>query len=138
MVAIASQTSIDWVPKPKISIKISREKVQSLFIYSPTPFAISAPLIASSCQSGVVVFHSNKRATSDGPDICLTAEVLDYSITSAVSDRGHVERTSQLLFTTVESHLSEGQVSPQLIHGTILQKRLVVMATADSSVGRLF
>ena len=66
-------------------------------------------------------------------DVSLTAEVLDYSFTSAVSNRGHVERTS-LLFTAVESHLSERRVSPQLIHGTLSEYRLVVMVTADSTV----
>ena len=66
-------------------------------------------------------------------DIRLTAEELDYSFTSAVSDRGHVERTS-LLFTAVESQLSERQVCPQLFHGTLSENCLVVMVTADSTV----
>ena len=66
-------------------------------------------------------------------DVRLTAEVLDHSFTSAVSDRGHVERTS-LLFTAVESQLSERQVCYQLLHGTLLQKRLVVVIVANSSV----
>ena len=43
-------------------------------------------------------------------DIRLTAEVLDYSFTSAVSDRGHVEGTPMMLFTAVESQLSERQM----------------------------
>jgi len=94
---------------------------------------IVSPLAANSCQSGVVIFNSNKRATGIRLDIRLTAEVLDYSFTSAVSDRGHVERTS-LLFTALESQLSERQVRSELIHGTLGQKRLVVMVTADSAV----
>jgi len=40
--------------------------------------------------------------------------VLDYS---SVSDRGHVE-CAPLIFTAVESHLSERQASPQLLHDT--------------------
>ena len=67
----------------------------------------------------------------------MTAEVLDDSFTSAVSDRGHVEGTS-LLFTAVESQLSERQVCAELIHGTLCQKRLVVMVTADFTVGCLY
>ena len=63
----------------------------------------------------------------------LTAEVLDYSFTSAVGGRGHVERTS-LLFIAVESQLSERQVCYELIHGTLGQKRLVIVIAADSSV----
>ena len=95
--------------------------------------AIISPLAASSCQSRVVILHSNKRATGIGLDIRLTAEVLDYSFTSAVSDRGHVERTC-LLFTAMESYLSEIQVSSELIHGTLGENCLVVMVTSDSTV----
>ena len=104
--------------------------VQSILIYSMPPFAnvtahtIISPLTANSCQSRVVILHSNKRATGIRLDIRLTAEVLDYSFTTAVSDRGHVERAS-LLFTAVESQLSERQVCSELIHGTLRQKRLV-------------
>ena len=66
-------------------------------------------------------------------EVVLTAEVLDYSFTSAVSELGHVERTS-LLFTAVESYLSERQVCSELIHGTLGENCLVVMITADSTV----
>ena len=117
--------------------------IQSLLISSMPPFAnviartIISPLAANSCQSRVVILHSNKRATGIRLDIRLTAEVLDHSFTSAVSDRGHVERTS-LLFTAVESQLSERQVCSELIHGTLCQKRLVVMVTADINVWRLY
>ena len=113
--------------------------VQSILISSMPPFAtiiaytIISPLAANSCQSRVVILHSKKRTTGIRLDIRLAAEVLDYSFTSAVSDRGHVERTS-LLFTAVESQLSERQVCSQLGHGTLCQKRLVVMVTADINV----
>ena len=66
-------------------------------------------------------------------DIRLTAEVLDYSFTNAVGHRGNVERTS-LLFTAVESQLSERQVCSELTHGGLSQKRLVVMVAADSAI----
>ena len=66
-------------------------------------------------------------------DVSLTAEVLNYSFTSAVSDRCHVERTS-LLFPAVESHLNERQVGPQLFHGTLRENCLIVVITADSTV----
>ena len=117
--------------------------IQSILTSSSPPFAnvmartIISPLAANSCQSRVVILHSNKRAAGIRLDIRLTAEVLDYSFTSAVSDRGHVERAS-LLFTAVESQLSERQVSSELIHGTLCQKHLVVMVTADFTVGRLY
>ena len=66
-------------------------------------------------------------------DVRLTAEVLDYIFTSAVSDRGDVPSTS-LSFTAVESQLSERQVSSELIHEARRQKRQVVMVTADFTV----
>ena len=96
-------------------------------------YIIISPLTANSCQSRIVILHSIKRATGVRLDIRLTAKVPDYSFTSAVSDRGDVERAS-LLFTAVESQLSERQVFSELIHGTLCQKRLVVMVTADFTV----
>ena len=112
---------------------------QTILNYNTAPFAniiahtIISPLTANSCQSRVVILHSNEQATGIRLDIRLTAEVLDYSFTSAVNDRGHVEGTS-LLFTTVESQLSERQVCSEIIHGTLCQKRLVIMVTADFTV----
>ena len=74
-----------------------------------------------------------KGATGIRLDIRLTAEVLDYSFTSAVRDRGHVECTP-LLFTAVESQLSERQVCSEFFHGNLFQKRLVIAIATDSSV----
>ena len=48
-----------------------------------------------------------------------------------------MERAS-LLFTAVESQLSERQVRSELIHGTLRQKRPVIVIVADSSVWRLY
>ena len=91
------------------------------------------PLAANSCQSRVVILHSNKRATGIRLDIRLTTEVLHYSLARAVSDRGHVEYTS-LVFTAVESQLSERQMCSEFFHGPPPQKRLVIVIVADSSV----
>ena len=63
----------------------------------------------------------------------MTAEVLDYSFTSAVSDRGHVEGTS-LLFAAVESQLSERQAFSELIHGVFVQKCFAVVTASNSPV----
>ena len=92
----------------------------------------SPPFASFRCFGGVVV-HCNEWITRGWKYVSLTAEVLDYSFTSAVSDRGHVERTS-LLFTAVESNLNERQVGPQLFHGIFRENCLVVMVTADSTV----
>ena len=94
---------------------------------------IKSPVTANSCQFRVVILHSDKRVTGVRLDVRLTAEVLDYSFTNAVSDRGHVERTP-LLLTAVEPQLSERQVCSELIHGTLCQKSLVVMVTADFTI----
>ena len=103
--AIWSQQPVIWI------CYISHMVVQSILIYSiPPPFAdvmartIISPLAANCCQSGVVILHSNKRATGVGLDIRLTVEVLDYSFTSSASDHGYVECTS-VFFTAVESQL---------------------------------
>ena len=113
--------------------------VQSVFFSLGPPFTnvvnctiFCTPLLANFRCLGIVIFHCDKRVTRVRHDIRLTAEVLDYSLTTAVSDCDHVERTS-LLFTAVESQLSERQVCSQLIHGTLRQKYVVVIV-ADSPV----
>ena len=76
-----------------------------VFVVSPLSNkvrAVISPLITSHRQLRVIVGHSLKRATGGRQDIRLTAEVLDYSFTCAVKDRGHVERSSPL-FAAVES-----------------------------------
>ena len=91
-------------------------KLSFIVTVSPFPVTIGAPSITLHGQLRVVSIQSRKRIASKGTYIRLAAEVLDYSFTSAVSDCGHVERTS-LLFAAVESKLSERQVCPQLLHG---------------------
>ena len=117
----------------------NRVVVQSVFISCQNaPFTresldIISPLAAHSCQSRVVILHFHKRATGIRLDISLTAEVLDYSFTSAVSNRGHVEYTP-LLFAAVESQLSERQACSELIHCVFLQKCFAVMTASNSPV----
>ena len=108
----------------------SRVYIQPVLILTMTPFAnfvhfiFPSPVLANSCQAWVVIFHSDKWATRGRLDIRLTAEVLDYSFTSAVSSSGHVERTS-IVFTAVESQLGERQVCSQLIHGGFCENHLI-------------
>ena len=66
-------------------------------------------------QLRVVIIQSFKRIASQGSYVRLITEVLDHSFTSAVSDRGNVERSS-MLFSAVESQLTERQMNPQLFH----------------------
>ena len=134
VIAFPSQLTKRSLYQQQVSYK-SSVVVQSVFISCQN--ASFTRESANSCPSRVVIYiHSNKRATGIRLDIRLTAEVLDYSFTSAVSDRGHVERTS-LLFTAVESQLSERQMCSEFFHGALPQKRLVIVIVADSSVWRL-
>ena len=107
----------------------SRVYIQPVLILTMTPFAnfvhvFLSPILANSCQAWVVIFHSDIWATRGRLDIRLTAKVLNYSFTSAVSSSGHVERTS-IVFTAVESQLGERQVCSQLIHGGFCENHLI-------------
>ena len=95
--------------------------------------SIISPLAALFGQVRTVIFHSNKRAARVGQCIRLTAKILNYSFTSAVRGRGHVER-STLLFIAAESKLSEWQVCPQLLHGAGCDTHSIVVIVADPSV----
>ena len=124
-------TKIRWVHVPVIfGMCKSRVYIQPVLILTMTPFAncvrviFLSPILANSCQAWVVIFHSDIWATRGGLDIRLTAEVPDYSFTSAVSNSGHVERTS-IVFTAVESQLGERQVCSQLIHGGFCENHLI-------------
>ena len=67
-------------------------------------------------QLRVIVIQSLKRIASKGTYVRLITEVLDHGFTSAVSDNGDAERAS-MLFSAMESQLSESQMSPQLFYG---------------------
>ena len=83
-----------------------------------TPFANCVHVIFQSPIASLELSFSlyNIWATRGGLDICLTAEVLDYSFTAAVGSSGNVERTS-IFFKAVESQMGERQVCSQLIYG---------------------
>ena len=106
---IAKPVTINDHPVMQVSNKC-RMVVHSVFpffvVVSPLSNTVIAvlisPLITWRSQLRVIIVHSLKRVTGGGQDVRLTAEVLDYSFTWAVSCRGHVECTS-LLFTAVES-----------------------------------
>ena len=95
--------------------------------------SIVAPPAALVSEIRGVIFHFNKRTARRREGIRLTAEVLDYNFTSAVSSRGHVERTS-LFFAAVESHLSKRQECSQLFHGGSCDAQSVVVIVTDPAV----
>ena len=100
----------------------SRVIVQPVFNLVVAPFSnfiriiFFTPFCANACKLRIVIFHSLKRTTGGRLGICLTAEILHYSFTRAVSCRDHVERTTKMSFPAMESHLSEAQMSSQLVH----------------------
>ena len=108
----------------------SRVYIQPVLLSTMTPFAncvhaiFRSPILTNSCQPWVVIFPDDIWATRGGLDICLTAEVLDYSFTAAVGSSGNVERTC-IFFKAVESQLGERQVCSQLIHGGFRENHLI-------------
>ena len=108
------------------------------FIFMPPlPYELRTSVVSPSGtipgKIRIVIFHSNKRETRVWQGIRLTAEILDYSFTRAVSGSGHVERTS-LLFVAVKSHLSERQVSSEFFHGANCDTHFVIYEFADPAV----
>ena len=72
--------------------------VQPLFHMSCiSTFSLITPPLTLHDRLRVLAFRYLKRPTGIGGRIRLTAEVLDHSFTSAVTDRGHVERTTLFL-----------------------------------------
>ena len=72
--------------------------VQPLFHMSCiSKFSLITPPLTLHDRLRVLAFRHLKRPTGIGGRIRLTAEVLDHSFTSAVTDRGHVERTTLFL-----------------------------------------
>ena len=72
--------------------------VQPLFHMSCiSTFSLITPPLTLHDRLRVLAFRYLKRPTGIGGRIRLTAEVLDHSLTSAVTDRGHVERTTLFL-----------------------------------------
>ena len=87
--------------------------------------------------SGVIIFHSIKRATVQGAGIRLTAEELDDSFTRAVSSGSHVDCTSICLLRWNLSWVEE-QVCSQFFHGILCdEQRVVVVIGAIFTVRRL-
>ena len=112
----------------------SRVNIQPILISTMSPFSnfvrsiFPSPLMTLSWHNRVVIIHSDKGATSIWLDVRLTAEVLDYSLPSAVSCCGHMEYMARMP-TAVESYLSESQVWSQLIHGTSCEHHLTGVNT---------
>ena len=101
--------------------------------FIPSPFSLIIPTLTLHDRLRVVVFHSLKKPTGIRTHIRQAAEVLDHSFTGAVTDCGHVERTT-LFLTAVESRLSEGQVSPEFFQCAHCDTHFFVGKVSDSAV----
>ena len=143
---IAFESLTFWWKQPMLFVPDENHVIiQPLFIVLivETPFVselierlCTPPLFADFCHSWVIIFHPYKRATGIRSRIRLTAKVLDNSFTSAVSGRGHVERTS-LLFTTVESQLSKGHIRSEFFHSPSAKNNVPSLVEANFIVGPL-
>ena len=120
----------------KCSVIVQTRFTCFIFI-PPLPYEVRISVVSPSGtipgEMRVVIFHSKKRVTRVWQGIRLTAEILDYSFTRAVSGSGHVERTS-LLFAAVESHLSKRQVSFEFLHGANCDTHFMIGEFADPAV----
>ena len=143
---IAFESLTFWWKQPMLFVPDENHVIiQPLFIVLivETPFVselierlCTPPLFADFCHSWVIIFHPYKRATGIRSRIRLTAKVLDNSFTSAVSGRGHVERTS-LLLTTVESQLSKGHIRSEFFHSPSAKNNVPSLVEANFIVGPL-
>ena len=142
---IAFESLTFWWKQPMLFVPDENHVIiQPLFIVLivETPFVselierlCTPPLFADFCHSWVIIFHPYKRATGIRSRIRLTTKVLDNSFTSAVSGRGHVERTS-LLFT-VESQLSKGHIRSEFFLSPSAKNNVPSLVKANFIVGPL-
>ena len=74
------------------------------------------PFYASTCKDWVVSLEFFKWTTGFGKNVGITGKEPGYSFTRAVRGRFDMKRSSMLLFTAVESQLSERYAGSQLSH----------------------
>ena len=92
------------------------------------------PFNAFTCKDWVVSLKFLKWATGFGKNVGITAEKPDYSFTRAVRGRFDMKRSSMLLFTAVESQLSERYAGSQLSHTVRRENHSVAAVTTDSCI----
>ena len=121
-----------------------RPRMNAEYIYSslypscphfPTRYA---PFYASTCKDWVVSLEFLKWATGFGKNVGITGKEPGYSFTRAVRGRFDMKRSSMLLFTAVESQLSERYAGSQLSHTVRRENHSVVSVTTDSFICLFF
>ena len=113
----------------KWQLSIYRE----LLLPFKSPFSI-CPFCAFICKDWVVSLEFLKWATGFGKNVGITSEKPDYSFTRAVRGRFDMKRSSMLLFTAVESQLSERYAGSQLSHTVRGENHPVAAVTTDSCI----
>ena len=93
-----------------------------------------APICAITCKEWVVSLEFLKWATGFGKNVGITGKEPGYSFTRAVRGRFDMKRSSMLLFTAVESQLSERYAGSQLSHTVRRENHSVVAVTTDSCI----
>ena len=105
---------------------------------SPFSNIISAvfppPFHASTCKEWVVSLEFLKWATGFGKNVGITGKEPGYSFTRAVRGRFDMKRSSMLLFTAVESQLSERHAGSQLSHTVSRENHSVAAVATDSCI----
>ena len=92
------------------------------------------PFYASTCKDWVVSLEFLKWATGFGKNVGITGKEPGYSFTRAVRGRFDMKRSSMLLFTAVESQLSERYAGSQLSHTVRRENHSIAAVTTDSCI----
>ena len=92
------------------------------------------PFCASTCKDWVVSLEFFEWTTGFGENVGITAEKPNYSFTRAVRGRFDMKRSSMLLFTAVESQLSERYAGSQLSHTVRRENHSIAAVTTDSCI----
>ena len=92
------------------------------------------PFCASTCKDWVVSLEFFEWTTGFGKNVGITAKKPNYSFTRAVRGRFDMERSSMLLFTAVESQLSERYAGSQLSHTIRRENHSIAAVTTDSCI----
>ena len=91
----------------------------------------SLPL-SSTCKDWIISLEFFKWTTGFGKNVGITGKEPGYSFTRAVRGRFDMKRSSMLLFTAVESQLSERYAGSQLSHTVRRENHSIAAVTTDS------
>ena len=93
-----------------------------------------SPFCASTCKDWIISLEFFKWTTGFRKNVGITGKEPGYSFTRAVRGRFDMKRSSMLLFTAVESQLSERYAGSQLSHTVRRENHSVAAVTTDSCI----